>query len=227
MKNETRKNQENIFRELFQKNYGTPMSVSSESLNHKKQRFSKVCDIFKDDNDITIHDVGMGVADLYGFIQESHSQKKILYSGTEILKEYVEEASVRFPDLAFFHRDIAEKSFDDTYDYLLMSGVFHQRRESSIRQWEKFYQEIIKNSFAMCKKGIAFNFISPFVDFYQTPVYYCNLPKLINFINDDLSRFFEIKHDYALYEFTVFVYQESYIKSKTVQPEFQKYFKND
>jgi hypothetical protein len=227
MKNETRINQENIFRELFQKNYGTPMSVSSESLNHKRQRFSKVCDIFKDDNDITVHDVGMGVADLYGFIQENYSQKKIVYSGTEILKEYVEEASVRFPELAFFHRDVAEKSFDDRYDYLLMSGVFHQRRESSIRQWEKFYQEIIKNAFEMCKKGIAFNFISPFVDFYQTPVYYCNLPKLINFINDDLSRFFEIKHDYALYEFTVFVYQESYIKSKTVQPEFQKYFKND
>jgi len=77
----------------------------------------------------------------------------------------------------------------------------------------------------MCKKGIAFNFISPFVDYYQTEVYYSNLPKIINFINDKLSRFFVIKHNYALYEYTVYVYREEYIKLLHPELEFQKYFK--
>lgn len=227
MRNKTRESQENIYRELYEKHKGTPMAVSSESVNHKQKRFEMICGIFADDNEpVTVHDVGMGLADLGKYIQANFPDKHIEYSGTEILDEYVNEARLTFPDSVFYNRDLAESDFQDRYDYLLLSGVFHQRRESSIRDWEKFSQNILRNTFKMCTKGIAFNFISPFVDFYQTQVYYANLPKLINFINDDLSRFFEIKHNYALYEFTVYVYQEAYIKEKSPQPEFQKYFKS-
>jgi hypothetical protein len=225
MKNNIRQSQIENYRELYKKYKGTPMAVSSESWNHKHTRFRLICDIIRDDDSITVHDVGMGIADMGEFIITEFPNKKIQYSGTEILDEFVEEAKKRFPNSKFYNRDIAEQSFDDRYDYLLLSGVFHQRRDSTIRDWEKFYQQILKNSFEMCDKGIAFNFISPYVDFYQTQVYYCNLPKLINFINDDLSRFFEIKHNYALFEFTVYVYKEHYIKSQYIQPEFQKYFK--
>ncbi|MDR7208965.1 hypothetical protein [Flavobacterium piscis] len=223
--NKTRASQEKIYKELYEKHAGTPMAVSSESLNHKKLRFSKICEIFKEDDKFSVHDVGMGIADLNVFIKENFSEKEVVYSGSEILKEFVQDSKERFPELDFFHRDIAESFFQDKYDYLLMSGVFHQRRETSIRDWEKFSQNILKNSFEMCNKGIAFNFISPFVDFYQTQVYYSNMPKLINFINDELSRFFEIRHNYALFEFTVFVYKEEFIKSRYPQEEFSKYFK--
>lgn len=225
MSNKTRQSQERIYRDLYEQHKGTPMAVSSESWNHKQTRFSLICDIFKEEDNISVHDVGMGVADMGEFIRNHFPNKKIEYSGTEILSEYVAEAQARFPKSRFYNRDIAEQSFDEKYDFCLLSGVFHQRRDSSIRDWEKFSQEILRHSFEMCTKGISFNFISPFVDFYQTQVYYSNLPKLINFINDDLSRFFEIKHNYALYEFTVYVYKEEYIKSKFSQPEFQKYFK--
>ncbi|MDX9750450.1 MAG: class I SAM-dependent methyltransferase [Flavobacteriales bacterium] len=225
MTNPTRPDQERIFRELYEKNKGTPMAVSSESLAHKRLRFGKVTDLVGDDDDFTVHDVGMGVADLYAFMQERFAGRRFTYSGTEILEEYVQAARERFPDVAFHHRDLADAPGTERYDYVLMSGVFHQRRESSIRLWERFAQDIIRNSFAMCRKGIAFNFISPFVDFYQTQVYYANLPKLINFINDDLSRFFEIRHNYALFEFTVFVYKEDHIRTLHPEPEFAKYFK--
>jgi len=225
MKNKTRLSQEKIYKELYEQHKGTTMAVSSESWNHKHTRFTMICDIFQNDNNITVHDVGMGIADMGVFIKSEFPDKNIQYSGTEILDEYVEEAQKRFPDSKFYNRDVAEQSFEDRFDYLLLSGVFHQRRDSSIRDWEKFSQQILKNAFEMCNKGIAFNFISPYVDFYQTQVYYCNLPKLINFINDDLSRFFEIRHNYALFEFTVYVYKEDFVKSKTHQQEFQKYFK--
>ena len=225
MNNSTRENQEKIYRELYQKYKGTPMAVSSESLEHKKIRFKNICDIFINEESFTLHEVGMGIADMNQYIIDFYPKKKVVYSGTEILEEYVKEAEIRFPHSKFFHRDIAESSFKDTYDFIVLSGVFHQRRESSIRDWENFSQNILRNTFKMCHKGIAFNFISPFVDFYQTQVYYANLPKLLNFINDDLSRFFEIKHNYALFEFTVYVYKESYIKSIYPQSEFSKYFK--
>lgn len=225
MANDTRADQERIYRELFEKHKGTTMAVSSESPAHKRLRFTKVTDIFAHEQACTVHDVGMGLADMHAFIQERWPDKRITYSGSEILEEYVNASKLRFPELEFMHRDVAEHAFGDRYDYVVMSGVFHQRRESSIRSWEAFAQNILRNGFAMCNKGIAFNFISPFVDFYQTQVYYSNLPKLLNFINDDLSRFFEIRHNYALFEFTVFVYKEPYVRTLHPEPEFAKYFK--
>jgi hypothetical protein len=224
MKNKTKESQMEIYRKLFDENRGTPMAVSSESLAHKFLRFKQIAGIFDQDDDFTIHDIGMGLADFYQFLLNEFPIKKIIYSGSEILEEYVNESKLRFPGNSFYLRDIAEESFKDKYDYIIMSGLFHQRRDTKIRDWEKFSQIILKNSFEMCNKGIAFNFISPFVDFYQTQVYYCNLPKLLNFINDELSRFFVIKHNYALFEFTVYVYKDEFIKSKHYQPEFVKYF---
>lgn len=182
-------------------------------------------DIFEDDERFTVHDVGMGIGDLNVFLKERFPNRRIIYSGSDILPEYVAESNTRFPECSFHLRDIAEQPFEDQYDYVVMSGVFHQRRNSQIRDWEDFAQMILMNSFTMCTKGLGFNFITPFVDFYQPQVYYCNLPKLLNFINDKLSRFFVIKHNYALFEFTVFIYQEAYIKSCYTQTEFQKYFK--
>jgi len=223
--NPTRKLQEEIYRKLYEENKGTTMIVSSESWEHKKLRFNMITNIMRDDNNFSVHDVGMGVADLFQFMKNRFPEKSFTYSGTDILKEYYDEAQNRYPECNFYLRDIAEEVFEDHYDYLVMSGIFHQRRDSSIRDWERFAENIIYNSFNMCNKGIAFNFISPFVDFYQTQVYYANLPKLLNFINDDLSRFFTILHNSPLFEFTVFVYKEKFIKTKFKQNEFQKYFK--
>jgi hypothetical protein len=225
MKNSTRKAQENLYRELFINHKGTPMATSSESWEHKKLRFSQLAEIFLQEDKIEVHDVGMGTGSFYEFLIDYFPGRKISYSGTEILNEYVIECQKNFLDSSFYCRDLAEKKGDDMYDYLILSGIFHQRRNSTIKEWESFSQSILKNSFEMAVKGIAFNFISPFVDFYQTEVYYCNLPKLLNFINDELSRFFTIRHNYALFEFTVFVYKEKHIKSIYPQTEFQKYFK--
>lgn len=221
---EVRSRQEKLFKDLFDRYKGTPMAVSSESLAHKAKRYEMLSKIFKEENSFSVHDVGMGVADFYSFLREVMPQKKITYSGTEILQDFVDEAQSRYPHCNFYCRDLAEGSELDTYDYVVMSGLFHQRRETSIRDWEKFSQLLLSNCFAMSRKGIAFNFISPFVDFYQSDVYYCNIYKLLSFINDDLGRFFEIHHNYALFEFTVFVYKESFISSQSPQEEFQKYF---
>lgn len=222
--NKVRDNQEKIYKELYQKHKGEPMAVSSESFAHKKQRYDIISRIFEKDTAFTLHDVGMGLADFKKYLNEHHSEKNIIYSGSEILEEFVADSKKMYPDCEFHHRDVSEQSFPEVYDYVMMSGVFHQRRSTKIKDWELFSQEMISNAFKMCRKGLAFNFISPFVDFYQTEVYYCNLPKLIQFVNDDVSRFFQIHHDYALFEFTVFVYKEEFILQNSPQPEFQKYF---
>lgn len=216
--------QKKYYGDLIEKFTGTPMAVSSESFAHKELRYQQLSKIFMDDNKFSLHDVGMGIADFKEFLLRNFPQKEIYYSGSDVLSEYCEQSKKRFPDDNFYERDISKNIPNEKYDYVILSGVFHQKREITIPEWEDFSQNIISASFSLCNKAIGLNFISPFVDFYQAEVYYCNLPKLIFFINDKLSRFFTIEHNYALFEFTVFVYQESYMRNKYLQPEFTKYF---
>jgi hypothetical protein len=223
-KNTTRESQLQLFRNLYQNFAGTPMSVSSESWVHKALRYAYISKVFEKDDNFSIHDIGMGMADFFSYIKEHYPQLKFDYSGTEIVPEFYEEAMRKYPGTTFFLRDIAEEIPSDTYDYVVMSGVFHQRRENRIRDWEEFSQNLLYNAFQMSKKALAFNFITPFVDFYQTDVYYCNLPKLLNFIVDKLGRFFTLYHNYALYEFTAVVWKPEYIASLYPEPELSKYF---
>jgi hypothetical protein len=220
-----RKSQQNHYRGLLEKHAGTTMAVSSESAAHKRLRFEQISKVFGDDTTFSLHDVGMGLGAYGSYLIENHPNKSIAYSGSEILPEFVEGARAAHPTCQFFCRDISEQSGKDFYDYVILSGVFHQRRETSISDWEKFSRVILRNAFAMCRKGLAFNFISPFVDFYQTEVYYANLPRIISFVVEELSRFFVINHSYALYEFTIYVYRENVISARDNAEEFKKYFK--
>jgi glycosyltransferase involved in cell wall biosynthesis len=92
--------------------------------------------------------------------------------------------------------------------------INEQNTGSTFKQWKKGI-ELAKGEWIWIAES----------DDWCEPSLLQELPKLINFINDDLSRFFEIRHHYALFEFTVYVNEEDFIKSKTHQPEFQKYFK--
>ena len=121
-------------------------------------------------------------------------------------------------------RDLSEKEVNEKYDYVILSGVFHQMRNISRKDWEDFAYNILSNAFKLCKHGMAFNFISPFVDYYQENVYYCDLMKLLHIINEKMSRFFVIKHNYALYELTIFVYPAEIIKKENKYIEMKKYF---
>jgi len=89
------------------------------------------------------------------------------------------------------------------------------------------WQTLITHCYSGCRKALIFNTISPFVDYYQSNVYYCNLWKLVNYINDKLSRFFIIDQAYPLYEITITVYKEAEIRNQYSQEQFIKYYHGD
>jgi hypothetical protein len=223
MKN-VRQAQQAHYRMLLENHAGTPMAVSSESAAHKKLRFDQLAKLFGDDAQFTLHDVGMGLGAFGVYLRENFEGRRIEYSGTEILPEFVRGAETEHPKSSFYLRDLTEGAGDDRYDYVVLSGVFHQRRSTPIPQWEEFSRLLLRNAWKMCRKGLAFNFVSPFVDFYQTEVYYANLTRVIQFINEELTRFFVVNHSYALFEFTLLVYREPYVAARDSAPEFRKYF---
>lgn len=219
------KSQSDYYGRLFKKHGYSPAAVASVKQIYKNLRYSKLSGIFKNDKDFSIHDIGMGLGHYYEYLKKNFLDRKIVYSGSEVVKKFVDFCENKYPANMFYYRDISAKKYKEKYDYLIFAGTFYHPYNNTKAEWEKFMFRIISNAFKMAKKGVAFNCITEFCDYYDHDLYYCNISKLVKFINNNLSRFFTIEHDYALYEFTVFVYNSNFIKNKYPEIEYQKYFK--
>lgn len=218
-----RQQQENFYGDLFNKHKGDAFAVASESFVHKRLRFEKISEIFADDNNFSIHDVGMGMGHYYEYLKSEHSNKRIIYSGSEITKEYYDYCCLNFPKQSFFYRDLVNEAVNERYDYVVLSGVFHQIRNNKRSDWETFMRLLLKKCFGIANKGIVFNCLTDRVDYFKENNFYCNLNKLQDFIVEELSRYYNITQSYPIFEATIFVFTKNYVKSKYQNPELQKY----
>jgi hypothetical protein len=104
-----------------------------------------------------------------------------------------------------------------------MSGVFHQMGTSSKMSWETYMFDILRQSYELSTKGIAWNFLSQKAEYETKGNYYASVSNMINFVSNNLSRFFVIQHNYPLFEATMFAYHPKYIAEKYPQRQFNKY----
>lgn len=213
--------QSSHFSGLFEKYGNTPMGVSSESVAHKNARYREILSCLDLQENFSLHDVGFGLGAFHDFLTTRLPGTNFKYSGSEVTPEYVDAIRKSIPGGLFFHRNLADgeaiHSVDEEYDFVILSGVFHQIQNTNIIEWEKYMEAILSNSFSLTKKIMVFNLVSPFVEWTNPGVYYADLSKVLNFIQGSLSRFFVVRHNYALFEFTVAVYTESYYKDKVTR----------
>lgn len=216
-----------FFGDLFKKYGDTPKGVSSESLKHKQLRYSMLANpIFKDSNTrVSIHDYGMGVGTFFEFLRNNFAQDSFNYSGSDIIEEYIKFARLKFPRIDIHLGDIFASSFNDNYDWIVLSGVFHQKRDIDDLSWFNYFSETIVKAFEIAQKGIAFNVVTPYVDWTLPNIYYADLKQVMDLISTRMTRFFTLQHAYPLYECTFHVFKDSLIEREFNQPEFEKYFK--
>lgn len=218
------KDQKNHFKKLYEDNEGTPKAVASETYEHKKVRYSKIAKIFPDNGKFSIYEIGYGLGHFYEYLQKNFDMTRVAYSGSEIVKEYHEYCTDNYdPSGGFELRNVLENPPPDKYDYVVMSGVFHQIGDAPEESWEEYTYDLLKSSYELSTKGISFNFLSQFVDYKKEGNYYVTISDMVDFMNEDLSRFFEVRHNYPLFEATVFVYRPEYIADEYPQDEFQRY----
>lgn len=223
------KDQEVYFSSLFKDFGDSPQAVSSESDEHKLLRYRLLSEVFGDEEDFSVHDVGMGLGHFLRFLINEKPNLRAKYSGTDIVPEYYEYCKMMYPDNRFYLRNIEESAIgkDEAYDFVILSGVFHQMRSARHKDWTNYMENLVSRSFELSRCGVAFNVPSAFSDFYRPGVFYADIGKICDFINKDLSRFFDVKHAYALFEATFFVYKESYVRKRYKGEGFQKYFSSN
>ena len=201
-------------------------AVASGKQIYKELRYEKTCKGFEQDDNFTLHDVGFGLGHFWEYVKNRYPDKNIEYSGSEVTEKFQHYCQEKYPESKFYLRDIAEGPAEDKYDYVVFGGTFNLIAGNSPEEFQEYVFSVLRNAFAMCKRGLIFNLITSYVEYRYDRLFYCDLGELINFVAKDLSRFFSLQHDYPLYEHTVCVYREAHIASQYPEEEFHKYYKN-
>lgn len=208
---------------LHDENRGTPRQVGSESVAHKQLRYRKLSTIFADRPSFSVHDLGAGIGELYDYLLEEFPDREIDYSGSDLLDAYIDAATARHPGVPFFHGNILENPPDGRYDFVVMSGIFHQPAGIKHDEWEHHVHLTLDGGFAIARLGLAFNIMSDQVDFRHPDLYYAPIDELLRWIMHRLSRHVVVDLASPLFEATILVYRPSLMAGRYPQPEFRRY----
>lgn len=172
------------------------------------KRYQVMLEVIKDDSQsCKLLDFGCGTALMYGYIIEEN-YAGIEYAGLDISEKFVAVAREKHPEITFYVEDVLRKNIDiPNFDYIIMNGVFTEKRELTYEEMLLYFQEMIKVNYEKSTKGIAFNVMSKAVDWERDDLFHLSTDVLIDFLIKNLSRNFVIRNDYGLYEYTVYVYK--------------------
>ncbi len=156
-----------------------------------------------------ILDFGCGNALLLDFLKEKCIN--CIYYGWDISEKMIAAAKSRHPNGTFRVIDVLKDDleyFKGFFDYILVSGVFYIKLDANDVVHREWLQSILLKLWKLCKKGISVNFMTEFVEWRDPTLYYCPIGDIISFSVNNLSRWIIIRHDYQLWEFTLYIYKE-------------------
>lgn len=162
---------------------------------------------------IRLLDFGCGASHLYEYIlrqklPSEHIYHRIEYSGLDLSEKFVSLSREKFPANKYYCVDILDGQVNlPEFDYIVMNGVFTEKCDLSFNEMFTYSQAVIKRVFSKARIGIAFNVMSKLVEWEREDLFHLSFDVLASFLTKEISRKFVIRHDYGLYEYTVYVYR--------------------
>lgn len=195
------------FKELYKMHGISPKAVHWTDRKTQEKRFEILLEI--DKNIDSLMDVGCGLGDMYEYLLNKGFKGK--YCGIDFVDEFIESANQKFksPNVSFILNDIKNEELPSGYDYLFLSGVFNNKTGDN----KEFMLSTIKKMFAACKKGVAFNAMSTYVDYQDEILYYSDPLEVFDFCKKNITRKIVLRHDYLVkensipYEYALYLYK--------------------
>jgi hypothetical protein len=173
----------------------------------------------------TLHDVGSGLCDLYRFLKSSGLDRRIIYSGTEIVQEMIDHAAQKYPELTLGNRNFLDASPDERYDFVVLSGTLNLLAGVHGDEWKRMCLALIQKMYERADRGIAFNFLTSYRTYSDPLLYYFDPKEMFDFATTHLSRFVVLDASYPLYECTVTVFNKNYMSTLYGHDDLKKYFR--
>lgn len=160
------------------------------------------------DGSVSMLDFGCGAAHLYEYIIDK-GLSKINYSGLDISEKFIMLCREKHPNISFYCTDVLiGEAVLPKADYIVMNGVFTEKRSMSHDEMSVYFQTMLKKIFPLARKGVAFNVMSKHLDWERDDLFHLSLDDMAIFVTQHLSRNFVVRNDYGLYEYTVYLYHE-------------------
>jgi SAM-dependent methyltransferase len=156
---------------------------------------------------VSLLDFGCGASHLYEYMLK-RNMRGIVYVGLDLSEKFIQLSKSKFPENTFYCLDILDQSSQlPSFDYVIMNGVFTEKRELSFDEMLAYFKQMLKTAFNKTAIGLAFNVMSKQVDWEREDLFHLPLDTLAGFLIKELSRNFVIRNDYGLHEYTTYVYK--------------------
>jgi SAM-dependent methyltransferase len=199
--------------ELCLQRYGdTHLGVDWPKKEDTDTRYQVMLEVIKRDANgaqrkVTFLDFGCGASHLYEYIL-TRKIDRISYSGLDLSEKFIELSKSKFPAINYYCVDLLnEDATIPNFDYIVMNGVFTEKCTLSFDEMFSYFKRLVKKVFEYAKIGIAFNVMSKYVDWERDDLFHLPFDMLGSFLTREVSRNFLIRHDYRLYEYTIYVYR--------------------
>ena len=189
-----------------------PRSLHWNSAHTQRARFDVLFEV-GDWPGRSVADLGCGLGDLYGYLQqrglkldragEGAGPSAVRYTGFDITPKLVEAACAKYPGGCFLLMDVLESGFPERYDYVVASGTFSLR----VKGHRQFLERAVEAMFRAAKEAVAFNFLGP--SSYQNEeedFYFGSQPAPIVDFCRTLSSSVVLREGYLSGDCTVFLY---------------------
>lgn len=169
----------------------------------------------------SVLDIGCGFGDLNKTLNEKYAHN-YSYLGVDLVPDLVNEARKQYvgDNIDFRTGDFLDISFENTFDFVIASGIFNHRL-NNVNNYDLIEAAIIK-ALSLSNDGLAFDFLSDKVD-YQLEHTFHSSPEKILSIAYKYSRNIVIRNDYMPFEFALFIFKDdSFSMEDTLFNQFKK-----
>jgi SAM-dependent methyltransferase len=156
---------------------------------------------------VSLLDFGCGASHLYEYILRQQLAH-IAYSGLDLSPAFINLSRTKFPAIPYYSLDILDDASLPDFDYIVMNGVFTEKRELTFDEMFRYFKDVVTQVFNKAKRAIALNVMSSHVDWERHDLFYLPLDTLAAFLTKQLTRDFVIRNDYGLYEYTAYIYRK-------------------
>ncbi len=179
-------------------------SVKTMGWSSREQQFLrfKILSEIGDLNGKSVLDVGCGFGDFFDYLK--NKEITIDYYGIDLSERIITEAKKQHPSLHFEVKDILTQEINRKFDYVFESGIFNKKISDNLTNTHA----VIARMYDLSTEGIACNMMTDYVDYFEDYLFYYSPEKIFAFCKT-LSKSVVLRHDYPLYEFTVYVYKKA------------------
>ena len=157
---------------------------------------------------VQLLDFGCGASHLYEYIVVQ-GISGIDYSGLDLSASFLDLSRKKHPHITYYQADLMDsRVVIPTFDYIVMNGIFTYKGTLSHDAMLEYWCTLIQRVFRFARVGLAFNVTSKYVDWEREDLFHLPLEAMASLVTQHLSRNIVIRHDYGLYEYTVYVYRE-------------------